>query len=93
MEQLVKNFTEAELDQAEQIEKEAGEAADEGWSEQTAVAFVRGAMVLKKKYPDMKIVNLFDVCIQQGMASILRLTLERPRNKTKTRAKLSGAGL
>ncbi|MGO9937182.1 MAG: hypothetical protein ACLPH3_05880 [Terracidiphilus sp.] len=88
----LEQLSEAEAAQAEQMEKEAHDAADEGWSEETALAFVRGAMLIKERIPGTRIPNLLDMAIRQGIAGLVA-TVYAPKRGTARRGKLSGVGL
>ena len=98
---LFAGLSEAELDEAEQIEKDVQAAFAEGWSAETASAFVRGAMLIRKKVPDMDVARVVDLALHQGVVAIvaglyglgLNRDVSRKPKRTNGKSKLSGAGV
>jgi hypothetical protein len=73
-------LSEAELDQAEQIEKDLQAACAQGWSGATAEAFVRGVMLLKKKIPDLAVGNVADMALREGVIAMVAKVYGVDRN-------------
>lgn len=91
-------LSDAERNEAGKIERDAELALKEGWSEETALAFIRGVMLIRKKAPDMLIPNMIDLALRKGIVSIVAslygIEDARPEKRTLSgKNKLSGAGL
>ncbi len=90
-------LSEAELDEAEQVERDVQAAFQQGWSEETASAFIHGVMLIRKRQPDMLIPNMVDLALRQGIASIVASVYVTEgavpqKRKINGKSKLSGNG-
>jgi hypothetical protein len=63
-------LSDADWDQAEQIEKDVQAAFAEGWSEETALVFVPAALLIRKKVPDMAVRNVVDLALREGILAL-----------------------
>jgi len=101
IEEFLAELSEAELDQADQIEKAVIAAFAEGWSEKTAATFVHAAMQIREIVPDMQIPNVVDSALREGILVVLESVrgadINAPRRPLRKRrngkSKLSGAGV
>jgi hypothetical protein len=95
IDEFLAELSEAELDQADQIEKDVIAAFAEGWSEETATIFIRAVMLIRKKVPDMAIRNAVDLALREGITAILAEMFGTRARKPKrsTNGKLSGPGV
>jgi hypothetical protein len=88
--EFLKTLSEAEINEAEQIECEVQEACKQGWSEETMITFIRSAMALRKNTPVL-IPNLLDLALRQGVVAIVATFYgAKSKKRALRKSKLSG---
>ena len=93
-EKFFEQLSKAGFDEAEQIERDMQEACKEGWSEETAWAFIHGVMLLRKKMTVL-VPNALDLALREGIRSVVATVYEtKPKKRTlNVKSKLSGKGI
>ena len=64
-------LTEAEVDEHEQIETELNNTVRDGFTERSALAFVKTAVAIRKMQPSATIAGIFDAALVSGLDVVL----------------------
>jgi hypothetical protein len=99
-EKFFAQLSEAELDEAEQIEKDVQAVFAEGWTKETAQTFVHAVMLIRKRKPGFLIPNMVDIALRQGIVGIVATVYgskeaaqPKPKRTLNGKSKLSGKGV
>jgi len=72
MEKYLSGLTEAEQDEAEQIEVQLNAAAGAGFTMKTTLAFISAVPVIRKLVPGATVEGIFDVALYAGLISVVK---------------------